>query len=401
MPYPPHGGVLQRGYNLLREVGRHASVNLLAFVHPDELRTAQAVETSRRALLEFCESVEYFPLWPKTSRVHTAAALAMSAASAQPFSVIAHRSAPMATRVSEVLQKTPPDVIHIDTLALCPFVAPTVKCATALTHHNVESMLMARRAQAESSWLARRFVKREAGKLRSYESKVASQYDVNIMVSAADADTLSKISSGARTAVVPNGVDLSYFSPDDTNQEPALVYTGGMNMFANRDAVMYFLRDIWPLIRSRHPQVRFYAVGQDPPEELRAVAQSDDRVMVTGYVDDIRPIVRRAAVYVVPLRIGGGTRLKVLDAMAMGKAMVSTSIGCEGIDAHNGEHVILADTAESFAQATLNLLDDRDRRSALGRASRSLVERCYAWRIVGGHLLDAYRNARSIKERRA
>ena len=317
---------------MLREVGRQASVNLLAFIHPDELRTAEAVETSRRALLEFCETVDYSPLWPKASRLHTAAALAMSAGSARPFSVIAHRSAAFANRVSEVLRKTPPDVIHIDTLALCPFVPPDCQYAWVLTHHNVESTLMARRAQAESSWLARRFLQREVGKLRWYESTVSSMHDVNVMVSRPDADTLSKIAPSARMTVVPNGVDTDYFSPDDANEEPGLVYTGGMNMFANRDAVMYFLRDIWPRIRTRHPQVRFYAVGQDPPAELRALAQGDDRVVVTGFVDDIRPIVRRAAVYVVPLRVGGGTRLKVLDAMAMGKAIVSTSIGCEGID---------------------------------------------------------------------
>jgi sugar transferase (PEP-CTERM/EpsH1 system associated) len=400
VPYPPHGGVLQRGYNLLREVGRNASVTLLAFVHPDELRTAADIDTSRRALLEFCESVEYFPLWPKASRVHTAAALAISAASPQPFSVIAHRSAAFAGRVSAVLQNTPPDIIHIDTLALCPFVPLDRRCASVLTHHNIESTLMARRAQAEPGWFARQFLRREANKLRSYEAHTAAIHDVNVVVSAPDAEALTGIAPGVRNVVVPNGVDIEYFSPDSATEEDALVYTGGMNMFANRDAVMYFLREIWPLIRARHANVRFYAVGQEPPAELRAFAESDKRVVVTGFVTDIRPIVRQAAVYVVPLRVGGGTRLKVLDAMAMGKAMVTTSIGCEGIDVRSGEHVIAADSPDQFAESTLMLLADRDRRLTLGRAARDLVERRYAWSIVGGQLLGAYSEAISAREKR-
>jgi glycosyltransferase involved in cell wall biosynthesis len=156
---------------------------------------------------------------------------------------------------------------------------------------------------------------------------------------------------------------------------------------------MYFLNEIWPRIVQNTPDVRFFAVGQDPPKELVALAAKDPRVIVTGYVNDIRPFVRQAAVYVVPLRVGGGTRLKVLDAMAMGKALVSTSIGCEGIDVRHGEHLIVADTPETFAQSVSTLLDDRTKRRTLGGAARTLVEQRYAWRVVGCQLLDAYRKA--------
>ena len=168
-------------------------------------------------------------------------------------------------------------------------------------------------------------------------------------------------------------------------------------MFANRDAVMHFLAEVWPAIRAARPDVRFFAVGQDPPRELVELAERDTQIVVTGYVTDIRDFIARAAVYVVPLRVGGGTRLKVLDAMAMGKAMVSTSLGCEGIGVTPGEHLLVADTPQAFADATLTLLADPQRRMALGRAARALVEREYSWPVVGRRLVDSYHEAIRIR----
>lgn len=400
VPYPPHGGVLQRGYHLLRELGRGARVHLLAFVHPDALPTAATLAESRTALQKFCERVEYFPLWPKASPVHRVVALAAGACSSSPFSVLAHRSRAYRRRVSEVLAADRIDLLHVDTIALSQFVPRSHAVATALTHHNIESQLMSRRAHVETRWLAKRYLRREAKKLGSYEANAAPAFDVNIVVSKHDEETLVRMAPGARTAVVPNGVDIEYFTPDPEREGPALIYTGGMNMFANRDAVMYFVTDIWPLIRKQEPAVRFYAVGQDPPKELLDMASADPHVVVTGYVPDIRPLVLKSAVYVVPLRVGGGTRLKVLDAMAMGKALVSTSIGCEGIDVCPGEHLAVADSPEEFAAETLDLLRDKERRLRLGRAARVLVESRYSWPIIGRSLLGAYRMALSNREAR-
>lgn len=395
VPYPPHGGVLQRGYNLLREASRHARLHLLAFVHPDVLRTAEAVESSRVALTQICASVEFFPLWAKGGIVPKAAAIGSALVSTRPFGEIAHRSATYRQRVRDIVRSEPPSVIHVDTVALAQFVDPAWSIPKVLTHHNVESSLMARRARVQSNWLARRVLLREAAKLEEVERRASADFDVNIMMSDADAATLRASVPKARTIVVPNGVDTAYFTPvsDGADEQPSLIYTGGLNMFANRDAVLHFLSNIWPLIKQRSPQVRFVAIGQDPPRELREFALRDPNVVVTGFVDDIRPHVRRAAVYVVPLRVGGGTRLKVLDAMAMGKAIVSTSIGCEGLAVNDGEHLRKADTADEFAATVAGLLQDQPARRALGAAARALVEREYAWPISGERLMESYRAA--------
>lgn len=391
VPYPPHGGVLQRGYNIIAELGRRANVHLMAFVHPDVLPTPTAVEDSRRALSAYCSHLEYFPLWPKRSSGHRAAGLTASAFSTLPFSVVAHRSAAFQASVKRAMQATVFDILHVDTIALSQFVDPRSPATTVLTHHNIESILMERRAQVEPHAAARFYLSREARKLANYERALAPTFAMNIVVSSTDETALLQRVPGIRTAVVPNGVNTTYFTPHGTEEALALIYTGGMNMFANRDAVMFFLEQIWPIIRAEVPDVRFFAVGQDPPAELSAIAARDTSVVVTGYVDDIRPYVNQAAVYVVPLRVGGGTRLKVLDAMSSGKALVSTSIGCEGIDVVPGTHLVTADTAEAFAGNTVQLLRDPARRRALGTAARQLVEEKYAWRVVGDQLIAAYR----------
>ncbi|MCC7124647.1 MAG: glycosyltransferase [Acidobacteria bacterium] len=402
VPYPPHGGVLQRGYNLLRELGRHTEVHLMAFVHPDEMSTPRAVEESRAALGAFCASIEYFPLWAKASRAHRLTALGMSALSASPFSMIAHRSAALDQRLRTLLATARFDLVHVDTIGLDPFVRPHRALPSVLTHHNIESMLMARRAAVERSWAARAFLRREAAKLRTHEMTVTRAYDVNVVVSPNDERTLLEMTPGLRTAVVPNGVDVDYFRPEPgRRQTPTLIYTGGMNMFANRDAVLHFTTDIWPRITARVPEVRFLAIGQDPPPELRAQAAVDPRIVVAGFVQDIRPHVDDAAVYVVPLRVGGGTRLKVLDAMAMGKAIVSTTVGSEGIEGEVGTHRLIGDTPEAFADAVVTLLNDEDRRRSLGAAARALAETRYSWGIIGQRLLGAYETAIAARSSRA
>lgn len=390
VPYPPHGGVLQRGYHILRQLAGRAEVHLLAFVHPDELPTPERVEESRTALASFCAAVEYFPLWAKASPVHKVAALAGGILSPRPFSTMAHRSPAFQHRVDALLAGGGFDLVHVDTIALNRFLSRRPALPAVLTHHNIESQLLARRAAVETRPMPRWVLERESRKLAAYEASEARHYDANLMMSAADEQLLRAQVPGVRTAIVPNGVDTTYFTPTATTQKPAVIYTGGMNMLANRDAVLHFVDAIWPAIVAQVPEVTFFAVGQDPPAELQAAAARDPRIVVTGKVPDVRPYVQQSAVYVVPIRVGGGTRLKVLDAMASGKALVSTSIGCEGIAVTAGRDLLVADDPAAFAAATIDLLRHPERRTELGGAARQLVERTYAWPVIGDMLFAAY-----------
>jgi glycosyltransferase involved in cell wall biosynthesis len=320
-----------------------------------------------------------------------AAALGIGVAYPKPFSVLAQRNARLHARLRELCQGPDrPDVVHIDTIALAPYAADCVGVPCVLTHHNVESQLMRRRGEHERGLAARVYVGLQASRLERYEAEICHRFPVNVMVSDADAGTLAGISPGSRTAVVPNGVDTSYFTPRDDRQTPTVVFTGGMNMFANRDAVEWFVDDVWPEVLRQVPQARFVAIGQRPSAKILAAAEAHASIEAPGHVPDVRPWVGPAAVYVVPMRVGGGTRLKVLDAMAQGKAMVATRLGAEGIEAEDGRHLLLADSAADFAARVVELLRDPARRLTLGTAARQRVEERYAWPVISRRLVEAY-----------
>jgi glycosyltransferase involved in cell wall biosynthesis len=374
-------------------------VHLLAFLHADELNTKDLVSESRKELAKFCKTVKYLPLTVKSSNFRRYHALLVSLFSKPPFSVYAHRSLDFKRAMSKLLAETRIDVVHYDTLALAQFDDVDFNFPKVLTHHNIESLLMARRAKRESNPFVRLYLSLQARKIARYELIQAPRFDANIMMSSVDAERLQKDVPGVRTAVVPNGVDLDYFRPEVVDESPTLIYTGGMNMFANKDAVLHFLQNIWPWIKMKVPDVKFFAVGQDPPRELLSLSRADPQIEVTGYVDDVRPLIAQASVYVVPLRVGGGTRLKILDAMAMGKPIVSTSIGCEGIDVSPGGNIVIADEPEVFADRTVRLLQNKTMRTAFGQAARQLVESKYSWKTVGQSLQNTYENV--LRQRRS
>jgi glycosyltransferase involved in cell wall biosynthesis len=219
-------------------------------------------------------------------------------------------------------------------------------------------------------------------KLRSREANACRRADLTIAVSEEDRKRLTGLAPGAATAAIPTGVDTQYFHPNGRPTIPVrLVFSGSMDWQPNEDAVIYFGEAILPRIRARAPDVSFTVVGRNPSQRLRDVAARTG-IAVTGTVDDVRPFLDEAAVYVVPLRAGSGTRLKIFEALAMAKPVVSTTVGAEGLSITPGRDIVLADDPEEFAGAVLALLDDPERRRALGEAGRTLVRERYSWEQV-------------------
>lgn len=390
VPYPPHGGVLQRGYNILREIGKYNQVHLLAFVHPEYLGTPEKLEEAKTHLEQFCKSVEFFTLWPKQSKFHKLAAFAAGLVYPNPFSVLAHASSSFERSIKKHLEQSSIELIHVDTIGLARYFSSSLSIPAVLTHHNMESTLMARRAEVESNPLARFYVSLQAKRLRAYETSQSPRFACNLMMSTLDAQELLQMAPTAKTAIIPNGVDTDYFVPRTDTQENAVIYTGGMNMFANKDAVMYFLKEVWPTVKAQVPDAIFYVVGQDPPQDLLELSKQNTELRVLGFVDDIRPFVAKSAVYIVPLRVGGGTRMKVLDSLAQGKAIVSTSVGCEGIEVTNGLNIVIEDQSDRFAERIIALFRDPARRLALGVEARKLAVEKYGWESIGKKLQATY-----------
>jgi len=227
-------------------------------------------------------------------------------------------------------------------------------------------------------------------RMLAYEDNALQRFDGILTVSDADSETFHRLYPDVCVKpmwVIPTGVDTDYFAPDGTSPSgPRLVFTGSMDWLPNEDAMLYFCREVLPLIRAEEPRARLTIVGRTPTPAVRALA--DEHIEVTGTVADVRPFVRRASVYVVPLRIGGGTRLKIFEAMAMGQAVVSTTVGAEGLPITGGEHALIADGPRAFADAVLSLLRDSRRREALATAARKLVVDHHDWSVAAG-VLDA------------
>jgi glycosyltransferase involved in cell wall biosynthesis len=189
--------------------------------------------------------------------------------------------------------------------------------------------------------------------------------------------------------VVPNAVDVDYFKPSDTPPEPhTLIFSGTLHYRPNLDAVRYLIDDIWPRVRARYPEAKLTLTGRSDGVDTRALAQPG--VELLGEVPDIRPHIGRAGVVVVPVRIGGGTRLKVVEGLAMGKPMVSTTLGCEGVAVRDGEHLLIADDTSTFASRIFEVFDNPALGDALGQAGRGLVETRYSWELAAEQLESLY-----------
>jgi glycosyltransferase involved in cell wall biosynthesis len=273
-----------------------------------------------------------------------------------------------------------------DFLVAMPNLPRTGFKPTLLFEHNVEHMIWKRLHEVETRWPQRLLLALEARKMQRYEAWACARAQLTVAVSEVDRALLAANAPSARIRAIGTGVDTSYFAPNGKPEAPAtLVFTGSMDWYPNEDAIVHFIDVILPTIRREVSSVSLTVVGRNPTERVKAAGAAAG-VNVTGTVPDVRPYMAQATVYVVPLRIGGGTRLKIFEALAMGKAVVATGVGAEGLPIVSGEHFVQADSADEFARAVTVLLNDAARRKALGLAGRRLVEQCYSWPQVAREL---------------
>ncbi len=396
VPYPPKGGVLQRSYNLIREVARHCELHLLAFVQRPLLEATagsvdEGLQAAELALGEFCASQRYLPIISSSNAVAYTILLAKGALLPDGYSVNWLKSPSMQAAVRHRIAEADPALVHFDTLGLAPYRSCVGNRPTVLDHHNIESHMMLRRIAREPNYLKRFYFFQEGLKLRSYERRVCPGFNLNITCSDLDGMRLQEVAPDARVETIPNGVDTDYFSPSGVAPDPdSLVFAGRLNWYPNQEAMRFFADKVWPLLKSARPTARMHVLGANPPEALTVLAQRDPDFLVHGFVDDVRPFIDRAAVYVCPIQDGGGTKLKVIDALAMGKPLVADPIACEGLDVTNGRDVVLARTPDEYVSQIVALFDDPGRRLAMGEAARALALERYAYPAIGRRLAELY-----------
>ena len=387
--HPVDTGGKIRTYFMLRELKQHHHVTYLA------LDDGTAAPDAVARAMEYCHELIRVP--HKTSSkfsIRFFVELAKNLGSALPYAVEKYRSVEFERRIREEHEKA--DVV------VCDFVFPHVNVPETLARpavlfqHNVEAVIWRRHTDTQRSRLTRMLFLMQWRRMQGFERAACRRYDAIVAVSPQDRSIIEREYGAPLVRDIPTGVDTDYFRPSpSTEWDPYhLVFSGSMDWLPNDDAMKYFTREIFPRIRASCPEAMLTIVGRNPFPSLTALSRQHPHIRITGRVDDVRPYMERAAVYVIPLRIGGGTRLKAFEAMAMEKAIVSTSIGVEGLPIVNGTDALIADEPDAFADAVIRLLRHPGLAKQLGENAAAKVRAAFGWAPVAASFIEVCEMAR-------
>ncbi len=304
-------------------------------------------------------------------------------ASPYPYIVTSHYTDRFQGRLADILGRERFDCLICEWTPYAAFIRKVAGIKKVIVAHNVESAIWRGYLANETNPFKKLYIRNQTLKVVRFERECFSWADGATAVSEGDAAKIRAIGLKYPVEVIDNGVDVEYFKPrQETIDRDMLAFTGSMDWRPNQDAAAYFAHEIFPLIRERRPRARAFFVGRDPGKRVLDLARIDG-IAITGTVDDVRPYIGKAGAYIVPLRIGGGSRLKIIEAMAMGKAVVSTSVGAEGLRVRDGENILLRDTPGDFAEAAVACLDDAGLSSRLGEGGLETVANHYRWEELG------------------
>lgn len=375
-PYPPNSGGTVRTYNLLKQLCHRHEITLIA---PSNARVdlGDAFGRKLRRVVAVTD--------PRGGVRHAMASLLSSL----PYIVKAHENAAMAESVRSALAGDHFDILHCDSISAAEAIPKGVSLPKVFNAHNVEAVIWERYVSEERRPWVLPVLQSQLAKVRAYEARLPGMFDGCVTVSEEDRAQMRRRYGFENVGVVINGVDLDFYESQPDPNSPTLAFIGSLDWRPNQDGVRWLLGSIWPAIGSEVPEARLSLVGRRPPQWMSRLC---DHSGVSLYADvpDIRPHLADAAIIVVPLRIGGGSRLKILEAMAAGRCVVSTTIGAEGLDVRDGEHLVIADEPAAFAREVVSLLRDRDRRVEIARAGRALVESEYGWEQAAWQMESAW-----------
>jgi sugar transferase (PEP-CTERM/EpsH1 system associated) len=374
--HPVDKGGRIRTYNMLRALKRQHRVTYLT------LDNGKAAPDADRLALEYCHDLIRVP-FDEAARLSPRfwAELLANVASPLPYAIAKYRSSALRREIERAVRERGIDVVVCDFLAPSQNVPDGLSCPTVLFQHNVEAAIWKRHADVRKNPLARAYFREQWRRMERLERRECRRFDRVVAVSRADAESIEREYGIADVADVPTGVDIDYFRPAGrAPREPHnLVFTGSMDWLPNEDGITWFVDEVLPRIHERIPDVTLTVVGRNPPPRIQQLAKQETRLRVTGSVPDVRPYIESASVFVVPLRVGGGTRLKIYEALAMERPLVSTTIGAEGLPLEDGEHVLIADDASQFAEAVLSLLEDPTRAERMGQTSAGYIRQHFGW----------------------
>ncbi|MBK8248053.1 MAG: glycosyltransferase [Gemmatimonadetes bacterium] len=373
--HPVDKGGKIRTYAMLRELRKQHHVTYLT------LDDGTAAADARDKAMEYCQEVITVPFTqPRRGTLAFYADLLRNVFSPLPYAVSKYRSPTFRHAIAGTVARGRFDVV------VCDFLTPSVNVpaglgvATVLFEHNVEAAIWERHAAVATHPIKKAYMREQWRRMLRWETRECQRFDHVVAVSDADRDTFRDRMGVSEVSSVPTGVDIDYFSPTGVARNPhEIVFTGSMDWLPNEDGLEWFCDEILPLVRAKVPVATVSVVGRNPSPRVKSLAARHTGVTVTGTVPDVRPYLERAGALVVPLRIGGGTRLKIYEGMSMGRPTVSTTIGAEGLPVHHGAEILIADSATDFAAAVAGVLADPSSADALGQRAAARVRRDFSW----------------------
>lgn len=413
--WPLDTGAKLRNYHLARVLAERADITLLAFSENDE----QKAESSNSHPQHFYQRM----ILVRRDQGYTFSKIVRGAVGSTPLPVLNYTTNAMKQQLARILDKDDFDIVQIESIHLAAYL-PIIRAAknrplVICDWHNVESELMWRYSERETNLLRRAYAQKTSRQMSRLERRALDEFDAHIVVSRRDGERLLEQNPDARLFVIENGVDTSSYMdaqleeahaawlarPDnsptnssmprnESSSERAkrrIAFVGSMDYHANVDGVVNFAEEIWPLLRQQMPDLIFTIVGRDPAPEVLELAAMQG-IEVTGTVADVRPYYYEMLAAIIPLRVGGGSRLKILEAMAAGVPVISTTLGAEGLDVEDGRNIIIAETGDEFCRAVTSIAQDDEQRRKLIEAGRALVHERYDWSRLGTMLFESYKS---------
>ncbi|MGA9026199.1 MAG: glycosyltransferase [Steroidobacteraceae bacterium] len=393
VPYPPKSGLLLRAFHLLKGVASRHEVDLVAFNQSPLMRAlyaepAEGLAECRRELGRLCRSVLILPIERLERPFGKARTAAESLVHGDGYTADWLRSRAAPREIRALAERRAHDVAHFDVISLARY-RSLVQVPATLGHHNIESHMMRRRVASEPNPIKKAYFLQEAVRLARYERFWAPRFAVNIVCSDLDGERLRRTVPDSITRTIPNGVDCAYFRPTVAAEKPdSLIFVGTLGWYPNTAAVLFLLQEVFPRLRAVRAAATLDIVGANPPPAIVRAARRLAGVTLHGFLEDIRPVMAAATVVVCPIRDGGGTKLKILDACAMGKCIVAHPAACEGIAISPGVDIRLAESAPQFVRSIVELLGAPAERLAMGRAARELAMRRYSFDAIGVDMAD-------------
>jgi len=388
--HPVDKGGKIRSYNMLKELKRNCHITYLT------LDDGTADTNARELANEYCHELVCIP-HRRREKFTTGfyVELILNLVSDLPYAIKKYESPAMRHQVAKRVADGRFDVLVCDFLAPAVNLPPNVQTPVVLFQHNVEAMIWKRHYEVQTNPVKKRYLYRQWRKMQRFERDACGRVERVIAVSEADAEMMQREYGLAKVYDIPTGVDVDFFKPTSTvaTRPNSVVFTGSMDWLPNQDAMQFFIKEIMPAVRRDVPDLRLTIVGRSPYPSLVELAQRDSNIAVTGPVEDVRPYIDEATAFIVPIRIGGGTRLKIYEAMAMEKPVISTTVGAEGLPVRDGGELLLADDPKSFADAVVKVLTDADLASRLGRSAAELVRQNFGWRRVSAIMADVCQTA--------